>query len=40
MPKELVFDFSVKRFYSGWIEFSVAFFWDFIPEYNYLRHIL
>lgn len=40
MPKELVFDFSVKRFYSGWIEFSVGVSWDFIPEYNYLRHIL
>lgn len=39
LPKELVFDFSLKRFYGGWIEFSIGVSWDFIPEYNYLRSV-
>ncbi|WGL60220.1 hypothetical protein QEJ31_01200 [Pigmentibacter sp. JX0631] len=40
LPKELVFDIGIKRFYSGWIEFSIGVSWDFIPEYNYIRTIL
>ena len=40
LPKELVFDVAIKRYVSGWIEFSVGASWDFISEYNYLKPIL
>ena len=40
LPKELVFDIGLKRFTSGWIEFSIGASWDFISEYNYLKPIL
>ena len=40
LPKELVFDFGIKRYVSGWMELSVGVSWDFLPEYNYLKPIL
>jgi hypothetical protein len=40
LPKEIVFDLEIKRFYSGWTEFSVGVSWDFLSEYKYLKPIL
>ncbi|APJ04105.1 hypothetical protein [Silvanigrella aquatica] len=39
-PKEMVFDASLKRYYTGWFEFSIGVSWDFLPEYNYLKVVL
>jgi hypothetical protein len=40
LPKELVFDFSLKRFKDNWFEVSLGVSWDFNAEYKYLKPIL